>query len=119
MERSHIISLLIEFKKEGPRERRDIMLVKVFIQRKIIPGHEEDFKRLLRELFIKAIHAEGFISGETMQSTEEPTIHLTIGTWQSLAQWNSWINSPGRKEANEMFDNILSEPAKMASFHYE
>jgi antibiotic biosynthesis monooxygenase (ABM) superfamily enzyme len=95
------------------------MLVKVCIERKIIPGHEEKFKRLLRELFTIAIHAEGFISGETMQSTEDSTVHLTIGTWKSLSQWESWINSPERKKANEMIGNILSEPVKMASFHYE
>lgn len=95
------------------------MLVKVFIERKIVPGHEERFKQLLRELFTKAIHAEGFISGETMQSTEDPAIHLTIGTWKNLSQWEKWINSPERKKINETIGNILTEPMKITSFHYE
>jgi heme oxygenase (mycobilin-producing) len=95
------------------------MLVKVLIKRKIIPGQEVKFKRILRELFTNAIHAEGFISGETMQSTEDPAVHLTIGTWRSLSQWNNWFNSPERKKANEVLDSILSEPVKISAFHYE
>jgi heme oxygenase (mycobilin-producing) len=95
------------------------MLVKVCIHRKIAPGREADFKRILRELFTNAIHAEGFISGETMQSTEDPAVHLTIGTWQSLAHWNNWIKNSERIKANDKLNAILSEPAKMASYHYE
>ena len=95
------------------------MLVKIILERKIKTGKEEEFKRLMRELFTGAIHAKGFISGETMQSIEDPTFHLTIGTWKSVDDWNNWINSKDRKSVQQKLDQVLAEPAKITPCHYE
>jgi quinol monooxygenase YgiN len=95
------------------------MMVKILIQRKIKPGKEEEFKRLVRELFMGAIHAEGFISGETMQSIDDSTLHMTIGTWRSIKHWNDWISSSDRRKSQEKLDQVLAEPMKITPFHYE
>jgi heme-degrading monooxygenase HmoA len=95
------------------------MMVKIFIHRKVKAGKEEEFKKIVRELFTGAIHARGFISGETFKSIEKPVIHLTIGTWKSLSDWNNWINSPARKKVQEKLDQVLTEPATTIPFHYE
>ena len=95
------------------------MIVKVFIQSKSDPAKEKEFKRLLQELRTKAMEVKGFISGETMQSIEDPTVHLTIGTWRSITNWNKWLNSPERKVIQEKFNQVLVEPVKMTLYHYE
>jgi heme oxygenase (mycobilin-producing) len=95
------------------------MMVKIFIQRKVKAGKEEDFKKIVRELFTGAIHARGFVSGETLKSIEKPAIHLTIGTWKNLSDWDNWINSPARKKVQEKLDQVLAEPATMIPFQYE
>ena len=95
------------------------MIVKIFIQSKSDPAKEQEFKQLLRELRAKAMQVEGFISGETMQSVEDPTLHLTIGTWRSITSWNKWQTSPDRKAIQEKFNQVLVEPVKMTLYHYE
>jgi quinol monooxygenase YgiN len=95
------------------------MIVKIFIQSKTDPAKEKEFKQLLRELRTKAMEAEGFISGETMQSVEDPTAHLTIGTWKSISHWNNWFDSNDRKVLQEKFSHFLVEPSKMTLYHYE
>ncbi len=95
------------------------MMVKILIQRKIKPGKEEEFKSLLRELFTGAIHADGFVSGETLKSFDDPAVHMTIGTWKSIRHWNDWFNSDARKKSQERFDSVLVDQTKITPFLYE
>lgn len=64
------------------------MAVKILIQRKVKPGKEKELYETVRELRSMAIHAEGFISGETLCSIEDPSVQLVISTWKSLEDWN-------------------------------
>ena len=94
-------------------------LTKILIQRKTKPGAEGEFKRLMREVLSRAAHADGFISGETLQSIDDPTIHVTISQWKDMSSWNAWINSAERKKQQEEYDKILAEPMKVTVLHYE
>jgi len=94
-------------------------LIKILIQRKIKPGTEGAFKRLMREVLSEAAHADGFISGETLQSIDDSTVHVTISQWKDLSSWNAWINSAERKKKQEEYDKILAEPMKITALHYE
>ena len=58
------------------------MAVKILIQRKIKPAKENELGEAIRELRSKAIHAQGYISGETLRSIEDPSLHLVISTWK-------------------------------------
>ncbi len=94
-------------------------LMKILIQRKIKAGTEGEFKRLMREVLSSAAHADGFISGETLQSADDPTVHVTISQWKDMASWNAWLNSAARKKKQEEYDKILAEPMKIMALHYE
>ncbi len=94
------------------------MLVKTFIQRKTKPGKEKEFMQLLVELRTRAMKVQGFISGETLESLEDPAIHMTVGTWKSVADWNNWHNSNERKEVQEKLGQVLAEPPIENIFHY-
>ena len=95
------------------------MAVKILIQRKIKPAKERELESIVRELRAKAMHAEGFISGETLRSIEDPSVHLVISTWKSLEAWNVWINNPERKAFQEKINAILEEPSKKTAYQYE
>ncbi|MDP2268618.1 MAG: antibiotic biosynthesis monooxygenase family protein [Deltaproteobacteria bacterium] len=95
------------------------MIVKIIIQSKSDPAQEKEFKRLLQELRNKAMQAEGFISGETMQLIEDPSSHLTIGTWRSITNLNDWLNSAERKVIQDKFSQVLVEPVKITLYHCE
>jgi len=95
------------------------MAVKILIQRKIKPGREKELNKAVRELRSKAIHAEGYISGETLCSIEDLSVHLVMSTWKSLEDWNRWVDSPERKAFEQKIDPILEEPTKVTSYQYE
>jgi len=83
------------------------MAVKVLIKRKVKSGHEADIQAFIRDLRSKAMHADGFISGETLRSVDDPSVHLVISTWKSMDAWNAWANEPTRKELEERIRQFL------------
>lgn len=95
------------------------MAVKILIQRKVKPGREKELNKAVRELRSKAIHAQGYISGETLCSIEDPSVHLVISTWKSIEDWNNWFNTRERKAFQQKIDAMLEEPTKITSYQYE
>jgi heme-degrading monooxygenase HmoA len=86
----------------------------------ILLGDEQGLAgQVVRELRSQAMHAEGFISGETLRSIEDPSVHLVISTWQSLDAWNAWIKSPRREAIQKRVDEILTEPSTRTAFQFE
>ena len=95
------------------------MAVRILIQRKIRPGSEKELNEAVRELRSKAIHAQGYISGETLCSIEDPSIHLVMSAWRSLEDWNRWADSAERKAFQQKVDAILEEPTRVTPYQYE
>ena len=92
------------------------MAVKILIQRRIKPGKERELNQAVRQLRSKAIHSQGFISGETLQSVEDPFVHLVVCTWKSLQDWNNWVATAERKAFQEEIKGILAEPEKITPY---
>ncbi|HEY6368922.1 MAG TPA: antibiotic biosynthesis monooxygenase family protein [Candidatus Binatia bacterium] len=95
------------------------MAVKILIYRKIKPGKEKELSQAVRALRFKAMVAQGYISGETLRSVEDPSIQLVISTWKSIENWNNWFNTRERQAFQEKIDVILEEPTKIAPYEYE
>src|SRR5439155_8246071 len=95
------------------------MAVKILIQRKVKPGKETELNETVRNLRSKAIHAEGYISGEALRSIEDPSLHLVISIWKSLEDGNHWADSPERKAFQQKTDATLEEPTKITPYRYE
>jgi heme-degrading monooxygenase HmoA len=66
------------------------MAIRVLIERRIVPGNELALSDLLIKLRSKAMHAKGYISGETLRSVDDPFEYLVISTWNSLDDWKNW-----------------------------
>jgi heme oxygenase (mycobilin-producing) len=58
------------------------MAVKILIYRKIRQSKEKELSEAVGNVRSQAIHAEGYISGETLRSIEDPSVHLVISTWK-------------------------------------
>jgi heme oxygenase (mycobilin-producing) len=95
------------------------MAVKILIQRKVKPGKEEALNEIIRELRNKAMYAEGFISGETLQSIQDPSIHLVISTWKSIEAFEKWLKGTYRKEVEEKIKEVLAGPERITPYQYE
>jgi heme-degrading monooxygenase HmoA len=95
------------------------MAIKVLIQRKVKPGKEKELREVVKELRSVAVRTSGYISGETLRSIEEPSLHLVISAWKSIEDWKRWLNSSERKALEERTLPILEEPTKVSSYEYE
>ena len=95
------------------------MAVTILIYRKVRPGKEKELSEAVRALRFKAMYAQGYISGETLRSVEDPSIHLVISTWKSIEDWNNCFNTPERKAVQQKIDAILEEPTGIAPYKYE
>jgi quinol monooxygenase YgiN len=93
-----------------------IMAVKVLIQRKITPGKENELGEAIKDIRFRVVQAQGFISGETLRSVEDPSIHLVISAWKSIEDWNSWVNTAERKAFEETIAAVLAEPEKISTY---
>jgi heme-degrading monooxygenase HmoA len=92
-------------------ERRGAMIVKVIIKRTIVEGKENEFFKGLKKMRLQATRQEGYISGETLISAEDKNRVMVISTWETLEDWNNWINSEKRLEVDQDFSQYQANPA--------
>jgi heme-degrading monooxygenase HmoA len=62
-------------------------MIRVIIERRLKRG--EDIAPLLRQLRAAAMLHRGYITGETLVSTEDKSTITVISTWRSLEDWQS------------------------------
>jgi heme-degrading monooxygenase HmoA len=51
----------------------------------------------------------GYITGKTFRCLDCPGEYLVISTWNSLDDWNRWLNSEQRMNIQKQVDDILGE----------
>jgi quinol monooxygenase YgiN len=89
------------------------MAIKIVIERKIKPDKDKELSGALREVRSKALHAPGFISGETLRSVEDPSVHVVICTWKSIEDWNNWVATPERQAFQQKIDALSQAQRKL------
>ena len=85
------------------------MAVYVVIKRKFRMNNPELIIPLLKELNDRAKKQAGYISTETLQSTEDLGDYLVVSAWESVEDWNSWFRNPQRKEIQNQVDSLIGE----------
>ena len=85
------------------------MSIKIIIKRKVPKDMEKELLPLIKELRILTTKQEGYISGETLDRVDKPGQSLVISTWQSVEDWNNWVNSTERKAIQDNIDKLLGE----------
>ncbi len=83
------------------------MATRILIERKVKPDCLADFLELSLQLRALAMRQPGYISGETLGSTENDGRHLIISTWHSLAAWKEWENNPERQKIARKMVKLL------------
>lgn len=93
------------------------MSLKVLIKRKVPPETRDEIINLIKELRSRATGQPGYITGETLQRIDEPGEFLVISTWQSLEDWENWVNSAIRTEIRQRIE-ILSGAKETYEVYY-
>jgi len=89
------------------------MPAKIIIDRKVKKRKFPDFLKLLEELRRKAIEAKGYISGETLQASDDPCNLIVVSTWYSVEDWKNWEKNPEREEIQAKIAKLVVRPTRM------
>ena len=92
------------------------MIVKVLIKRHVKMDCEREIFELLKQMRANATSQEGYISGETLVSTDDPQEFIVISTWQSLEDWVAWRDSKKRKEIDSKIESYQLKPTTYESY---
>jgi heme-degrading monooxygenase HmoA len=64
---------------------------------------------LLKELNDRAKVQPGYISTDTLQSTEDLGDYMVISVWETAEDWNKWLANPQRREIQNQVDSLIGE----------
>ncbi|MFO8101189.1 MAG: antibiotic biosynthesis monooxygenase [Dehalococcoidia bacterium] len=92
------------------------MATKILIERKVKADRLADFLELSLQLRAMAMRHSGYISGETLASTEDESRRLIISTWHSPGDWKEWENDPERQKIVKQMENFLEEKPIVRTF---
>ncbi len=89
-------------------------MIRVIIERQV--KNKERLMPMLRELRAAAVHQPGYVTGETLASTEDPSIISVLSTWRSLEDWKAWEKSEPRIKLYEKIESLLIEKPKVSIY---
>ncbi len=72
---------------------------------------------LLRELRAAALHYPGYVTGETLVSTEDRSIITVISTWRGLEDWKAWETSETRDKVYQQIRPLLLAEPNISTYH--
>lgn len=94
------------------------MSIKVLITRTVPREKSREMLQLFREMRSLASSQPGYISGETLKSSDRPDVFLVISTWESSDGWEKWLLSKERQAIQEKIDTLLGGKTNYEIFHY-
>lgn len=92
------------------------MAVKILIKRTIGQEVAPVVRPLIVELRAHAMKQQGYISGETLKCLDRPGEYLVISTWQSLDDWQKWLQSQERKILEDKIDSITGRTSEYTAY---
>ncbi len=92
------------------------MNAKILIKRRFKKGKQKEIIALLRELRGGALNQPGYISGETLSSSEDPQVLMVIGTWQDMESWYNWKQNNTRQPLEKMLETYQEESTEYQEY---
>jgi heme-degrading monooxygenase HmoA len=93
-------------------------MFKVIIKRVVPPGKEKELLDLITQLRVAVSGQGGYISGETLKSSERPNEFLVISVWDREIDWKNWQASDERKEIQGKIDALLGKETVYDTYQY-
>ena len=94
------------------------MSIKVLITRTVPQEKARDMLNLFKEMRSLATGQDGYISGETLKSSDRLDVFLVISTWASANDWENWLKNKERQEIQSKIDALLGGKTSYEMFHY-
>lgn len=84
-------------------------MIKVIIERRIMPGLEDEYELAAREAMRISLGIRGFVGGETLVRLGHTDRRLMITKWRDLRAWKEWHASEARANAMQRILPLLTE----------
>lgn len=94
------------------------MSIKVLIKRTVPQEKSREMLNLFKEMRSLATGQDGYISGETLKSTDRLDVFLVISTWASSADWENWLKNKERQKIQGKIDALLGGNTSYEMFQY-
>ena len=94
------------------------MSIKVLIKRTVPQEKSREMLNLFMEMRSLATGQDGYISGETLKSTDRLDVFLVISTWASSADWENWLKNKERQKIQGKIDALLGGNTSYEMFQY-
>ncbi|WP_346797702.1 antibiotic biosynthesis monooxygenase family protein [Halomonas sp. Bachu 37] len=84
-------------------------MIKIIIERRIMPGLEEEYEQAAREAMRISLGARGFVGGESLVEMGRSDHRLMITKWRDMRAWKEWYTSEERAAAMQRVMPLLTE----------
>ncbi|MGP9809259.1 antibiotic biosynthesis monooxygenase family protein [Halomonas sp. AOP12-C2-37] len=84
-------------------------MIKIIIERRIMPGLEEEYEQAAREAMSVSLGVRGFVGGETLVERDHTDRRLMITKWRDIRAWKEWHSSDARTMAMQRILPLLTE----------
>ncbi len=91
-------------------------MIKILIERRIMPGLEQEYEQAAREVIRTSIAAPGFINGESLYEHNHPERRLLITQWRDLVAWKAWQRSAERERIMQRLLPLLTEEERVTAY---
>jgi len=93
------------------------MSVRIIIVRNVPKEKATELRPLLLQMRSLANAQTGYISGETLVNYDDPSEHLVISTWKTLADWNEWLGDEQRRALQNRVDEITGSATRYSVYY--
>ncbi|MEQ6918496.1 antibiotic biosynthesis monooxygenase family protein [Halomonas aquatica] len=84
-------------------------MIKIIIERRIMPGLEEEYEEAARDAMRQSLGAPGFVGGESLVELGHSDRRLMITKWRDLRAWKEWYQSEARGRVMQGMLPLLTE----------
>jgi heme-degrading monooxygenase HmoA len=91
-------------------------MIRVLINRHLKEKKKGELLPLLRTLRMAAMSYSGYIHGESLVGTEDPSIISVLSTWNSLEEWQEWEKSAQRVRLYGQIEPLLVEKPRVSVY---
>lgn len=88
-------------------------MIRVIIERHIADDLTEHYEEAARNTLQQAMSAHGFISGEALYDTTNPSHRYVIVTYRTIQDWQRWYRSSERQEMMAAIHPMLETEEKI------
>ncbi len=93
------------------------MAVKILIRRRFKEASPRNVSEVLVISRRNAMREKGYISSETLCSSDDPNLILVLSMWQTKEDWLNYQNSSVRKETEEKYYELFESPTEYEFFN--